>query len=271
VEIQDGVTPAINWGQWLGGTSSNGVYALAVNGDEIYAGGFSGGTTSWEAVTWQGAHSGGNEGFVVEIQDGAAPVINWGQWLGGAYDYVQALAVNGDEIYAAGYSPDATSWETIAWQGGEPNGNPDGFVVEIQDGATPVINWGQWLGGTGVDFVYALAVNGDKIYAGGHSGDATSWEAITWQGTHSGGNEGFVVEIQDGASPVINWGQWLGGTGHEYFYALAVNGDEIYAGGYSPNSSGWENITWQGTHNGIYEAFIVKILPPADPTFPSHW
>ena len=267
IELQDGATPTLNWGQWLGGGAGGGeeVYALAVNGDEIYVGGVSGGLNSWETVTWQGAHSGGAEGFVIELQDGATPTLNWGQWLGGdAGASVQALAVNGDEIYVGGYTWSPTSWESVTWQGAH-SGGYEGFVIELQDGATPTLNWGQWLGGSGYDTVQALAVNGDEIYVGGQSDSATSWEAVTWQGAHSGGYEGFVIEIQDGATPTLNWGQWLGGSGSDSVQALAVNGDEIYVGGVSGSAASWETVTWQGAYSGGQEGFVIELQDGATP------
>ena len=264
IELQDGATPTLNWGQWLGGDAGASVQALAVNGDEIYVGGYTWSPTSWESVTWQGAHSGGYEGFVIELQDGATPTLNWGQWLGGSgYDTVQALAVNGDEIYVGGYTWSPTSWETVTWQGVNGSGS-DGFVIEIQDGAAPTLNWGQWLGGDGGAQVTALAVNGDEIYVGGQSDSATSWETVTWQGAHSGGQEGFVIELQDGAAPALNWAQWLGGGGHDFVKALGVNGDKIYAAGESPSLTGWETLPWSGVASDGAEVMVVKILPPCE-------
>jgi disulfide oxidoreductase YuzD len=274
VEIADGSTPSIAWGQWLGGSGNDYVRALAVNGDEIYAGGYAGSDANWgEAITWQGSYSGSYEGFVVEIADGPTPSIAWGQWLGGSgSDYVYALAVTEDEIYAGGEArTDEASWgEAITWQGSYSGGEDEGFVVEIADGSTPSIAWAQWLGSSGDDKVYALAVNGDEIYAGGYgSSDPSSWgEAITWYGTYSGGTEGFVVEIADGPTPSIAWGQWLGGLGNDYVYALAVTGDEIYAGGYAANLTNWyEVITWYGSYSGgSFEGFVVEIADGPTPS-----
>jgi len=271
VEIADGVSPALNWGQWLGGTNKDEVWALAVEGDEIYAGGISSVTTAgWESVTFQGAHSGGREGFVVEIADGAAPALNWGQWLGGlADDEVYALAVTGDEIYAGGYTSLITSWESATYNQGSYSGSAEGFVAEIVDGATPALNWRQMLGGTGNDYVTAVSINGDEIYAGGYAFSAASWESATYnQGTHSGGSEGFVVEIQD--TPVgsnLIWRQWLGGTGVDHINGIAVTGDDIYPAGYSTSGSSWEAFTFQGNNNGIEdEGIVLKINDGAPPT-----
>ncbi|OGR45178.1 MAG: hypothetical protein A2X35_02140 [Elusimicrobia bacterium GWA2_61_42] len=264
VEIQDGATPVLNWGQWLGGTGDDFVYGVAVWGDEVYACGHSYSASSWEG-TFQGTHSGGTEGFVVEIQDGATPVLNWGQWLGGTGDdYTGGVAANGDEIYVAGDSFSASSWEGTFQ--GTHSGGDEGFVVEVGDGATPTLNWGQWLGGSGNDSAYAVAVNGDEIYAAGDSYSATSWEG-TFQGAHSGYDEVFVVEIGDGATPTVNWGQWLGGSSDDFARCVAVVGEEIYVAGYSDTASSWEAVTFQGTHNNLMdEGFVVEVQDGATPT-----
>ncbi|OGW82476.1 MAG: hypothetical protein A3C47_03845 [Omnitrophica bacterium RIFCSPHIGHO2_02_FULL_51_18] len=282
VEIADGAVPTIGWGLWLGGAGQDSVQALAVNGDEIYAGGDSEGSDTWGGETYfRGDYggSGGMEGFVVEIADGATPAIAWAQWLGGSGgdDSIDALAVNGDEIYAGGYSSQSTNWDNFTSYGGDYSGGREGFVAEIVEGSPwPVLNWRQWLGGTGSDSVRALAVNGDEIYAGGYSDNSAGWETPVnpSQGNFSGSWEGFVVEIADGAAPILNWRQWLGGTGGDAIYDLAVNGDEIYAGGYSGSTTSWESVPFQSgsNHSGGAEGFVVKIADGTTPTLNGgHW
>ncbi|PIP26122.1 MAG: hypothetical protein COX31_03850, partial [Candidatus Moranbacteria bacterium CG23_combo_of_CG06-09_8_20_14_all_40_16] len=178
------------------------IQALAVNGDEIYVGGYTYSATSWETPTYTGgSHSGSYEGFVAELYDNAsaAPTFNWLQWLGGTgADYVRALSVNGEEIYAGGYAGSATSFETRTYTGGTYSGVNEGFVAELVDNASaaPSFNWLQWLGGTGDDYVYALLVDGEEIYAGGHTGSATSWETRTYTGgAYTGGGYYDVMAL----------------------------------------------------------------------------
>jgi hypothetical protein len=267
----DGSAPTMNWLQWLGGTNHDYVYALAVSGDEIYAGGYASSATSFEtALNTGGSYSGNTEGFVVELLDigGSAPTINWLQWLGGtSYDYLRALAVFGDEIYAGGYTTvSITSWETALNTGGSYSGGQEGFVVELYDnaGSAPTMNWLQWLGGTGYDNVYALSVSGDEIYAGGYADSDASFEAaLNTGGSYSGNYEGFAVELEDiaGSAPTINWLQWLGGTGTDSVYALAVSEDEIYAGGYAANATSWETaLKTGGSYSGSNDGFVFELL-----------
>ena len=138
----------------------------------------------------------------------------------------------------------------------------EGFVVGIADGGPPTLSWLMWLGGTGNDYVQALAVNGDEIYAAGYTNSSDSWDtASSTKGTFTdaGVNEGFIVEISDGGPPTLNWLMWQGAEGDDYIYALAINGDEIYAGGYAPNSRSMEG-TFSGTkYDGQNSGFIVEI------------
>lgn len=108
-------------------------------------------------------------------------------------------------------------------------------------------------------------MNGDEIYAGGDSDTTTSWEC-NWRGTHSGGYEGYVLELKDGASPSCTWAQWLGGTGNDEVYTIAVNDTEVYAGGYTASGTSWEGSgSWNGTYSGNVEGFFIEILDDDSP------
>ncbi|MGD9643737.1 MAG: hypothetical protein AB7V08_13480 [Elusimicrobiales bacterium] len=263
------IDPTLNYGQWLGGGLGGGpvtISAIAFNAasEEIYVGGFGeleGGMD--ESVSFSGQYSGGNEGFVAEVVDGVSPSLSWAHWLGGTgEDKVLAVAVNGDQIYVAGYSDNATSWETPLY--GSHSGSDEGFLAQITDGASPTLNWVQWLGGTGDDYVRVLAVTGGEIYAAGDTTSATSWETVTTTGTYSGLSEGFLIEISSGSSPSLNWMRWLGGTGNDYVRGVAVTGDEIYVVGEMDTTAGWEG-TFSGVCAGV-EIFLAEIGDASNPT-----
>jgi hypothetical protein len=268
IEIGDGGTPTLVWGQWLGGSATEFMHALLVAGDEIFVGGESQSSDAGgfnESVTFQGAHNSNNEGYVLEIGDGGTPTLVWGQWLGGSdQDSVKALAMNGDEIYAGGYSNQSTSFESVTFQGIMKG--TDGFVVEVADGGTPSLVWGQWIGGASTfGQITSLAVTGDEIYVGGYN-DATFDESSTFQGSWSGQSEGYVVEVADGGTPSIAWGQWLGGSFFDQVSAVAVVDNEIYAVGFSYETNSWESVTFAGAlQSGSSEGFLIEIADDAAP------
>ncbi len=275
-ELNDGSPPTYFWLQWLIGSGSSQVNALAVNGDEIYAGGQSYAQTLG-TVPDVGTPNYVQEGFVIEITDGATPNLNWRVWLGGdGGSVVQALAINGDEVYVGGYSNSSGSWDTVGSEVGTFTGASDGFVVEIADGSPPTLAWRAWLGGNLGEIVYALALNGDEIYAGGYSGTSAGWDTFgSIVGTFSNNQEeGFLVEIADGGPPTFEWLAFIGGSNHDFIYSLAVVGDEIYAGGASDTSVSWETFasTLGTMTDALYEGFVVEIADGGPPTFEwRHW
>jgi len=204
---------------------------------------------------------------VVEIGDGASPVLNWRQWLGGDGETtVYALAVNGDEIYAGGDSDSATAWESATSNQGTFSGAYEGFVVEIADGATPVLNWRQWLGGNDSDHIWSIVLRGEDIYAVGSSYDATGWEPAAIERGDNSVRGGIVVAVSDGAVPKLNWRYWFPETWGD---GAALSGDVLHVGGDS-------SVNWTGppTFYGdrqpnISSAGLIKLLLPCDACFQS--
>ncbi len=206
---------SVVWGQWLGGKIYDLVLCIAVNGSNIYVGGESTSKTGLDGITMLGEFksSSTRELFVIKIFDNPVtnkPELKWGQWLGGkAMDSVNALAVNGNNIYVGGtsntYGIGVTSpqigWETTFL--GTYSGHKQKFVIKIIDGILPAVKWGQWLGEKGIsgpgEEPIALAVNSKNIYVGGWSCDEAGWEATSWEPQKHlvVGADGFVVKLGD--------------------------------------------------------------------------
>ena len=82
-----GLSPVSTWSA-LGSGTDNSLYALAVSGSDVYAGGHftrGGGTRANFIASWNGT--------------------NWSVLGSGMNDSVRALAVSDDNLYAGGFSP----------------------------------------------------------------------------------------------------------------------------------------------------------------------
>jgi hypothetical protein len=187
------------------------VWALAVSGTNLYAGGrftTAGGVPANSIAKW----------------DGSA----WSALGSGLYFGVRALAVSGTDLYAGGYFTTAggvpanniAKWDGSAWSalGLGTSGNPD-------------LN----------PWVYALAVSGTDLYAGGEftrAGGVTANNIAKWDGTA--------------------WSV-LGSGMDSDVLALAVNGTDLYAGGWFATAGGvpangiakWNGSAWSALGSGM--------------------
>jgi hypothetical protein len=185
-----------------------GVHALAVSGSTLYAGG------------WFMTAGDANANYIAQW-DGT----NWSPLGSGMDGTVHALAVSHGTLYAGGEF--TTAGETTA-----------NYIAQW-DGT----NWSPLGSGMGPpDYspaVYALAVSGTNLYAGGYF-------------TNAGGNAVNSMAQWNGSS----WsalGSGVGGGGsYERVYALAVSGSTLYAGGADFTTAGGNaagNIAqWNGTN-----------------------
>lgn len=249
----------------LGGGVDYSVWALAVSGTDLYVAGdflWAGMTETeigtpanriakWDGTNWSplGAGIGEEPGYFVQ-------------------DYVFALAVAGNDLYAAGFFETAGGVEVAniaKWNGTEwssPGSGTDGDVFALAvigtdlyaggyfttAGGTPAANIARWNGsvwsplGEGTDdTVGALAVMGTTLYAGGSFNTA-------------GGNEAYYIASWNGST----WSA-LGSGVDDRVTALAVSGTDLYAGGWFSTAgethgafyvAKWEGGTWSALGEG---------------------
>jgi hypothetical protein len=199
------------------------VYALAVSGSDVYAGGFFdtaggvavNGIAKWDGTAWSGLGSGLGNGS------------NY-------YPTVLALAVSGSNLYVGGWFETAggnqatniAKWDGTAWSAMGPG---LGGYCFCPSGPA----------------VYALAVTGSDVYAGGlfavgNTGPAfyvAKWDGSTWNALGSGMGLGW--------GPSVN--------------ALAISGSDLYAaggfamaGGIPANSiAKWDGNAWSALGSGL--------------------
>jgi hypothetical protein len=210
------------------------VYALAVSGSNVYAGGAfttAGGIAANRVAKWSGS--------------------NWSALGTGVDNDVSALALSGSDLYVGGTFRTAggntvnciARWNGTNWIGLGPG---------ITRGASSAS-------------VLALAVSGSDLYASGSFSSAggnpannvAKWNGSSWAPLGSGLNGGvFALAVSAGnlyvggefttagGSPATNIAKWNGSSwaplasGIPFFYpyltqvsALAIIGNDLYAGG----------------------------------------
>ncbi len=248
------------WSTYLGGTGNDRGYGIAVDGSgNCYATGTTG-ASDWVSGGWDTTLNGGMEeieeiitdGYVVKLSPTGARL--WSTYLGGTgYDYGHDIAVDGSgNCYATGVTK-SSGWLSGGWDT-TYGGNRDGYVVKLSPAGAHL--WSTYLGGTGDDSGYGITVDGTGSYAIGET-NSSGWVNGGWDTFHGGGRDGFVVKLSPAGAHL--WSTYLGGTGDDWGYDIAVDGNEnCYATGQT-GSTGWVSSGWDVTQNGVNDAFVVKL------------
>jgi len=186
-----------------------------------------------------------NSGFLNSLD--AIPVLSWNTFLGGSYSdmgFGIAVDVSGN-VYVVGSS--ASTW-------GSPvrpfAAGGDGFVAKL-DGSGG-LQWNTFLGGSGSDSGYGIAVDtSGNVYISGES-------YATWGSPvrpFSGGTgDAFVAKLNN--SGVLQWNTFLGGSDWDYGRGIAVDtSGNVYV-------TGGSYATWGSPvrpYAGSTAAFVAKL------------
>ena len=273
-----GGVPANNLAKWngsewsaVGSGTDNGVYAIAVYGSDVYVGGqtlrMAGGVSAnrvakWDGSTWSALGSGhGVKGTITSVGVSENDV-----YVGGWITLAGRIPVNG-----------IARWNGLTWSAlgsgiirGTSFANVNAIEVSGTDvyvggefttaGGNPVNNIAKWNGtdwselGEGLPGpVYAIAVSGADVYAAGNfttAGGTTvnhiaKWNGTTWSALGSGVSPGYYCDEENGC--------YYGGV-----YALAIAGQDLYAGGWITAAGGssvnniakWNGSSWSAMGNG---------------------
>jgi len=253
--VYTSVAVDMTWSTYLGGTGDDRGTGIAVDGSgNVYATGQTQ-SAGWTSGGGDATQNGGWDGYVVKLTSAGAH--QWSTYLGGASaEYSQGIAVDGSgTVYVTGctYSAGWTSG------GGDTtyNGGWDGYVVKLTPAGAHA--WSTYLGGTNAEYGESIAVDGDgSAYATGYTTSA-GWTSGGWDTTQSGGWDAYVVKLTPAGAHA--WSTYLGGTGDEYGYGIAVDGSgNVHANGHT-GSPGWTSGGWDTTINGGYDGFVVKLTP----------
>jgi len=239
----------LTWSTFLGGSGSDEGHGIALvgSGTVVVAG--------QSSATWQGpnppvrAYTASVDAFAAKLDSGGG--LTWSTFLGGSgIDFIYGLvAVGSGDVVVAGQS-------SAAWQG--PNlpvraysASVDAFAVKLDSSGG--LTWNTFLGGSGADDSWAVAVDGSgSIYVAGRSDAAWGVPVLAY----SAGSDAFAARL-DGSGRLA-WNAFLGGSGADSGYAIAVDGSgHVVLGGRS--NASWGSPIRGYTDSG--DAFVVK-LPP---------
>ncbi|MBF0457658.1 MAG: SBBP repeat-containing protein [Nitrospirae bacterium] len=161
------------------------------------------------------------------------PALTWNTFLGGTgndygFGYGDIAVDTIGNIYVTGFSTATWGSPVTAFGGGAA----DAFAAKLN--SSGVLQWNTFLGGTGTDRGWGIAVDtSGNVYVTGDS-DSTWGSPVT---AHGGVNADlFAAKLN--SSGVLQWNTFLGGAGNDYIQGIAVDtSGNVYVAGYT-------NATW---------------------------
>ena len=272
------------WSSYLGGTSSDYGNGIAVDANGAC---FAVGTT--KSSGWVDGDPSGTltyeYGYVVKLNSIGEHI--WSKYSSGGLgaDYAYAVAVNSEgDCYVAGSHVWYNYHNYIFYRYGivsiiGSNGTALGGVVPLalyvygvtvdnNDIFYAVLDSGEVYksGSTGwrksiigANYGKGIAVDSQSnCYITGYT-NTSGWVNGGWDTSYNGGDDGFVLKLNSAGEHL--WSSYLGNTGDDYGYGIAVDstGATIGITG-STNSSGWISGGWQTTYSGNTDAFVAKIV-----------
>ncbi|MFQ5858408.1 MAG: SBBP repeat-containing protein, partial [Anaerolineae bacterium] len=263
---------------YLGGTEIESGRAIAIDSaSNVYVTGY---TWSGDFPTTSGvlqdAAQGGFDGFVSKL-DGNLQALLASTYLGGSsWDYAYSLAVDGGgDVFVTGISKSSDFPTTAGAYATTHSAGYDAYVSRL-DGNLQALLASTYLGGSGGDYAYSLAIDptGDVFLSGmtlrqaqGTAGLAdfpttpNAYDTSYHGGQVYGGyGDAFVSKLDPDLATLLA-ATYLGGSGHDETRALVTDASgNVFVAGVT-----W-SLDWPATagaydtaFNGNYDAFVARL------------
>lgn len=254
-------TGALLWSTYCGGTNSEDVHTLHVDGQNNVI--IAGETYSSDFPASSGAYQVNNAGnldvFVSKYSSSGVRVFS--TYFGG-FNAEDANALCSDSdgyIYLAGYteSLDFPVIGSNVYQGIK-NGGKDAFVAKFTGAGMPIRS--TFFGGGAEDrFTVARLSSSNALYLGGYTlSSDLPIIGVPYQSTNAGLSDGFYVKLDTALTP--NYSTYIGGSSAEYLNDLSINSNHLltFSGFTSSTNFPVTQNVFQDTLAGQSDAFVFQ-------------
>ena len=261
---------ALIYSTYLGGSQNDTATALTLyNGDVILTGYTSStdfptkapagiGTT----VPFQQIYGGNTDAFVAEL-DTLGQTLVYSTFLGGSgLDEAQGVAVDASgNAYVTGFTQSSNFPISAGAFQSSLAGSQNAFITKLNSSGEAV-TYSTYLGGSSADTAQAIQVDTaspPNMYVTGYTFSSNFPTASAVQKTIGGAADAFVAEL-NGAGSALTFSTFLGGTGNDEAFGLALDSSKnIYVTGSTvssnfPVTSG----VLQSSLKGAEDAFVAK-------------
>ncbi|MEE8575292.1 MAG: SBBP repeat-containing protein, partial [Thermodesulfobacteriota bacterium] len=274
---------ALTYSTYLGGTGFDSAYGIAVDSSgSAYVIGTAASSDFPTVSAYQGSFGGGAyDAFVLKIGPALSidtPSLSFGIKDTAFSAYVMTSGGDGSYTFSTsvGSLPTGLGLNTST---GLISGTPTvagdtAFTIQVVDGNGDtdtqaytltiyemlVLDYSTYLGGTGWDMGYGIAVDSsENAYVFGYTGSTDFPTVAAIDPTKSSGNDVFVTKINAAGSALV-YSTFLGGTMDEFGNSIAVDSTgAVYVTGLTQSSNYPTDTAIYGSYGGNGDAYVTKI------------
>jgi hypothetical protein len=247
---------------YLGGTESDGAYAIAVDGDgAAYVTGFVSSTDFPTANAFQGQFNGlPFDAFVAKIS-GTGNSLVYSTYLGGGvWDSGDGIAVNGaGEAFVTGYTS-STNFPTQNPFQGASGGDYDTFVTKLSSSGSSLV-YSTYLGGNRADDGNGIALDASgAAYVTGRTKSTNFPVNAPLQPALAGFYlDAFVTKLSGNGGSLV-YSTYLGGAADDYGYDIVVDPSGVaYVTGRTLSTDFHTFAPLQADNAGAYDVFVTRL------------
>ncbi|TFG13808.1 hypothetical protein EU537_04940, partial [Candidatus Thorarchaeota archaeon] len=230
---------------FLGGSSSDLGYGIAVENGYVYVTGYTSSTGFPVVNAYDATHNGISDCFVTILAEDSDSdgLSNW------------------DEDFIHGTDPRNIDTDNDNYHDGyEVEMGTDSLDPEHYPGMHHDLQYSSYLGGSLDDMGYDIAVEDSFIYITGktHSGNFPTVNAI--DGTHNGMGDAYVLKLTEDGNSIV-YSTFIGGSDNELGNAIAVNDGWVWVTGYTYSTDFPTVNAYDATHNDDRDCFVLRLTP----------
>jgi hypothetical protein len=247
---------------FLGGTNKDHNFGLTIDaGGSVY---LTGDTYSDDFPTHNGYRNtfagGGMDVFVTKLTPAGDNLV-FSTYLGGSRnDAGESIKLDGSgKVYVVGITYSFNFPTLNAYQSAYAGGLDDAFITILSASGNSLI-YSTLLGGNGQDEIFGIALDSsNNMYVAGRTSSANFPTLNAYRTTLAGSLDAFVSKLSSSGKSLI-YSTYLGGSGEETAYGIAVNGGNAYVAGRTTSTNFPTLNEYQGTYGGgDCDAFVTKL------------
>ena len=256
------IDPVLTYSSYFGGSGQDQGMGIAVDAaGSIYVTGLAASLDFPTERPLSGTLRGSTDAFVAKF-DSTGQTLLFATYFGGTgSDGGRGVALfPSGEVAIVGETASTDLPVRAAVQSTYGGGALDGFAAKLSADGSALV-YSTYLGGSATDVIRIIAVDRDgAAYVAGRSGSSDFPVANAVQSIHGGGPyDAFVSKLGPAGSPLA-YSTFMGGTGDDGAYGIAVEATgAAYVTGYGNSPNFPVKSAYQATTAGAYEALVWKL------------